>query len=318
MDSISNVEANLNEAQRIYCPAYINISSIIDDIQTFLSNISICLSTTPNLSSTEFLYHQKICKRNYDHISSLYRAIRSSSLDSRNTSHRILLVSESSARTVTSRTFPRSSPLFLTHKPSLLPDNSKHSPFTDLHPDLPATRLLRNKLLVHQSIRLAHFLLFPLEVFVLYLLSLLASLGQLAPRNPLHAAAPSPLRFSSVPKEDEPMLECAQCDAVVPLSDLTRHKPRPATSYTAELLSQVLAPQHLEQYSDRKGEELLLDDDTQLAVPNVSEFQLLPSKTIDSLNGMSVLLNFTDGSKLCELLGSWYPTGGMADRLSAG
>ena len=263
-----------------------------ENFQTTTQHLTTNFNTIPNISSVANIDYNSH-KRNHQTGKQHPSAIRSSSLGFRHISHeiQILAITEKQVHTHTfSRQLPRSSFLFPPSASSvLLPATPESLPLSDLQTGKNlATRLLRNKLLVHQSIRVARFLLFPLKVSFPYLVSLLASLGQLAPCNLLHAAAPSPSRFS----EAEPMLECAQCDAVVPLSHLKRHKPRSATSYTAELLSQVLAPQHLEQCSGRKGGELLRDDDTQLAVPAVSEFQLLPSKTIDSLSGMTVLLNF--------------------------
>ena len=82
------------------------------------------------------------------------------------------------------------------------------------------------------------------------------------------------------------MLECAHCDVLIPLADLTRHKPRSSLTFTAELLSQVLASQHLEQCVGHMAGELLGEEDTKMSVAAVSEFGLIPSKTIDSLSGM--------------------------------
>ena len=197
----------------------------------------------------------------------------------------------------------RAAPFFFPPAPILLPDNSKH--LTDLYIDnRPATCLLDNKRLVNQFVQIARFHSFTLKVSLVCLACLLASIGQLAPRNQHIAYSIATSRGSFDSSEAETMLECAHCDVLIPLEDLARHKPRSSLTLTAELLSQVLEPQHLEQCCGRLAGKLLREDDTKMSVAAVSEFGLFPSKTIDSLSGMP-MPSLLICSIACSIIGGY-------------
>ena len=271
---------------RVDCQIHINYSPFINDFELYSTISSTPSNSIPNTFTENMDNHSLKRKRN---IKRNNRANRQSSDDSRNISHAIRMLSfrEDSARTFSlPRDLPRCSPLLPPPAPILLPDNPKH--LTDLYTDnRPATCLVENKRLVHQSVRVARFHSFTRKkVSLVCLACLLASIGQLAPRNLLTAYSIATSRGSFDPLEAETMLECAHCDVLIPLEDLARHKPRSSLTLTAELLSQVLAPQHLEQCCGRLAGELLREDDTKMSVAAVSEFGLIPSKTIDSLSGM--------------------------------
>ena len=163
--------------------------------------------------------------------------------------------------------------------------------------DPPATRLIDDKRLIHQSIRLEHFDMFlpkPAPAPSSALVSLLATFGQLAPRNPMRVQVPDSPRYASPRQVPEPMLECAHCDALIPRADLSRHQPHSVAALTAELLAEVLAWQHLDQRPGRSAVQLLAEDDVSVAV---AEGKLLPAKSLDSLSG--VLLVYLYASFLC-------------------
>ena len=173
----------------------------------------------------------------------------------------------------------------------MLPDNIEVVHLTDLHRDnRPATCLVENKRLLHQSIRISRFHSCSFEKVPPPLLCFFASIGQIAPRNRLIRASIATSRGPIDPPETELMLECPHCDVLIPLADLARHMPRSSLTLTAELLSQVLASQHFEQCSGRLAGELLREDDTRISIEAVSEFGLMPSKTKDALNCITYVL----------------------------
>ena len=269
---------NYSEGTKSYIFTISNEFLYPNDISLTELQTSYDISLTQNVDIKRF-------KRKHDSGKHHHRSNRSSSLGVRHIINDINLTafSENSARNVT---LPPQSPrsftfVFVPRQHMLLSATSMPLPLTGLHTDLVASCLKLNKRLIYQSNRVARFQSFsPKHVFGT-LQCLLASLGQLAPRNPLEA----PARISSM-FETEPMLECAHCNMLMPFADLARHKPRSAITYTAELLSQVLASQHMEQCSGRLGGEMLYEDDVQMAVAAVSELYLVPSKTIDSFSGM--------------------------------
>ena len=291
-----------NEMARLDLPAYLSLidsehQTISTDLFIYPNSISSTdLHHPPNTSSFVNMGHKNL-KRTHHIIKQHHRTIRSSSLDTPHIAHEIkmLAITENTARTVIfPRQMPRSSPILAPPPPAMrLPATPEPLSSTGLYTDDEAMCLVENKRLVHQSIRVARFQSFrPKHVpdTVQYLRSLIASLGQLAIRNPLTAPARIPSRFSSTPAESEPMLQCAHCDVLIPFADLASYKPRSAIALTEELLSQVLAPQHMEQCSGRLGGELLHKDDTQMAVAAASEFKLMSSMSIDSLSGMSLIV----------------------------
>ena len=111
----------------------------------------------------------------------------------------------------------------------------------------------------------------------------LASLGQLALPSSItihcHSATPSNKSSSSGP---ELLLQCAHCDAHVPLVDFERRKRSSSTNCIAEFLDSILVTRHSQQCKGRFGGELLRADDVHISVDEGH----VRSNAIEALSGM--------------------------------
>ena len=132
-----------------------------------------------------------------------------------------------------------------------------------------ASRLVCCKCLKHPTLRFARYITFltnpvggpfPSNAII----CLLAGRGQVAPRNP--SKVRDERENARTPFEQESMLECAHCKLLIPIADLVRFTPRSAVTCTEDLISQVLAPQHMNECSELFGGDTLGEDDACLLV----------------------------------------------------
>ena len=164
--------------------------------------------------------------------------------------------------------------------------------------DCAGSLIIKKKLFVHQSLRVAHFhtLLSSIHpdgaIPSCVLLTLLASVGQLALESS-RAISSASTNIASSRSDPEPMLNCAFCNASIPLSDLARHEPRSRAHYTAELVAGLLVTRHLEQCKGRRGGSLMRADDVHYSV---AECGTLANQITETLSGTYVILQNTRNS----------------------
>ena len=158
--------------------------------------------------------------------------------------------------------------------------------------------IAKSKSIVCQQLRLSRFhkLLskrFECAITSCMLFTLLGGVGQLAPQiNRTMPSASSSTELS--PSDPEPMLQCALCDALIPLSDLTFsyltcHETRSPANCTAVLLSDVLAPRHSAHCKGRTGREQLTVDDAHISVAERAQLSI----SIESFSGVFLFMDLS-------------------------
>ena len=150
-----------------------------------------------------------------------------------------------------------------------------------------ASCLVSCKFLEHPTLRLARYITFALNpvgppIPSNAIICLLADRGQVAPRNP--SKVRDERENARTPSEQESMLICAHCNLLIPFADLARftavslpQTPHSAVSLTEELLSQMLAPLHMDGCSGRIGGAILGEDNDTLFVTESQTPFALPS-----------------------------------------